>query len=254
VVSVEAKRKTQVLVVTPAYSEWPNLEILGPQIESELKDYSSSSKWVVISESNPPIEQMNSLKNFCSNSLVIPRDANKSSFASALQLGIDQINSQHDIVIFMDGDNSHNPKMISRLVHPLLENHELDVVIASRYVRGGSSDNPVVLRLMSRALNLAFRLVVGIQARDLSTNFKAFRSSLLMGASLTSKNFEAVEEILLVAQFKNGSKLRILEIPDHFRARLHGNSKRKLGQFIGSYLLSLWRLRQRVRAAADVKE
>jgi dolichol-phosphate mannosyltransferase len=106
---------------------------------------------------------------------------------------------------------------------------------------------------MSRALNLAFRLVVGIQARDLSTNFKAFRSELLLGASLTSKNFEAVEEILLIAQKRNGSKLRILEIPDHFRARLHGHSKRKLGQFIGSYLLSLWRMRQQVRATSDTK-
>ena len=95
---------------------------------------------------------------------------------------------------------------------------------------------------------------MGIRARDLSTNFKAFRSELLMGASLASKNFEAVEEILLVAQLKKGSKLQILEIPDHFRARLHGDSKRKLGQFIGSYLLSLWHLRQQVKAAADANE
>ncbi len=252
--SIESKKKTKVLVITPAHSEWPNLEIIGPQIESELREYSSSSKWVVISESDPPMEQKNRLNNFCSNALVISRDANKSSFASAMQLGIDQINSHHDIVIFMDGDNSHNPKMISRLVDPLLENNELDVVIASRYISGGSSDNPVVLRLMSRSLNLAFRLVVGIRARDLSTNFKAFRSELLIGAALNSKNFEAVEEILLIAQVKNGSKLRILEIPDHFRARLHGNSKRKLGQFIGSYLLSLWRLRQQVKATADANK
>ena len=79
-VSVESKKKTKVLVVKPAHSECPNLEIIGPQIESELRDYSSSSQWVVISESDPPMEQKNGLKNFCSNALVISRDANKSSF------------------------------------------------------------------------------------------------------------------------------------------------------------------------------
>ena len=47
-----------------------------------------------------------------------------------------------------------------------------DVVVASRYVPGGQTDNGVVLRVMSRSLNACFRLVLGIPCHDVSTNFK----------------------------------------------------------------------------------
>jgi dolichol-phosphate mannosyltransferase len=238
-----------VLVITPAYREWPNLVILKPEVEHALRDFAEGSRWLVISEPSPPAQQRELLEGSAGRVRIIPRQEGADSFADAMGIGISQIDHADDVVVVMDGDNSHDPAMISKLVLALMEDRSLDVVIASRYVDGGSTENPLALRVMSRVLNIVFRWTFRIEANDLSTNFKAYRASLLRGYRLTSTNFEAVEELLLAAQIRNGGELRILEIPDRFRARLHGESKRKLGQFIGSYLVSLITLRRRVRSS-----
>jgi dolichol-phosphate mannosyltransferase len=96
---------------------------------------------------------------------------------------------------------------------------------------------------MSRFLNLGYSLVLGLKIQDVSTNFKLYRSSALLVEELQCENFDIVEEILARAlRAKKG--LKVVEVPDHFFERKAGESKRKLGPFIASYLLTLYRLRR----------
>ena len=96
---------------------------------------------------------------------------------------------------------------------------------------------------MSRLLNLGYSLVLGLKIKDVSTNFKLYRSSALLVDELQCENFDIVEEILARAlRAKKG--LKVVEVPDHFFERKAGESKRKLGPFIASYLLTLYRLRR----------
>ena len=231
-------------VITPAYNEWDNLEVLAPEIVAQLSLFHPSSRWIVVSEANPDPDLASRLMTFSNQIRVFPRQASYETFADAIQLGLDEVQSDDDVVVFLDGDNSHDPRHISLLAGVLRDRSEVDVVISSRYVTGGESDNPRILRLMSMTLNVVYRLVLRLEARDISTNYKAYRSNLIRGVKLRSRNFEAVEELLLLAQFRKGSRLNMVEIPDHFRNRLHGESKRRLAQFIGTYLISLWRLRR----------
>jgi dolichol-phosphate mannosyltransferase len=244
---VVSREISNVCVITPAYNEWSNLRHLYDQMRQALDYLNAQSRWVIVCEEEPPVDSIEQIRGLDQWISVIPRSTDRTSFADALQIGLDALGRDDDVVVFMDGDNSHNPFQIPRMIEVLSQDDKVDVVVSSRYVEGGSSENSAVLKIMSRALNIVFRLVLRMNVRDLSTNFKAYRADLLRGAQLNSKNFEAVEEILLIAQFNKKTKLQILEIPDYFRARLHGQSKRKLGQFIGSYLIAVVRMRKRIR-------
>lgn len=238
--------RPNVLILTPAYNEWDNLLELCPRVTEQLSHLDAQSRWLIVSEhSITNRDACDYLQSFV-NIEVSPRSAGDESFASALQTGINKI-AKHDFVVIIDGDQSHQPEQIVKMISILVEQSHIDIVISSRYVDGGYSDNSLILKLMSKALNFVFRIFLGMDAKDISTNFKAFRSDLLRDVELVSKNFEAVEELLIHASIRLGRSPSIIEIPDHFTTRKHGESKRKLGQFIGSYLLSLFILKRKIR-------
>ena len=238
--------KPHVLIITPAYEEWNNLSDLLPRVLEQLSKFDDQSKWLIVSEnsiaSNKAYQDIQQIKNV----EICPRELGKESFADALQVGINRIGS-HEYVVFMDGDQSHQPEQIEKLIKILSNFADIDIAISSRYTDGGSSENSIVLKAMSKVLNYVFRKFLKLDAKDISTNFKAFRAPLLKDIERVSKNFEAVEELLIHATVKLGHAPRIREIPDTFTVRIHGSSKRKLGQFIGTYLLSLFILKRKIR-------
>ena len=61
--------------------------------------------------------------------------------------------SRGEFVVFMDADGSHNPKHIAKL-WPY--RNEYDVVVGSRYVDGGTTENPAILIFMSWVVNVTF--------------------------------------------------------------------------------------------------
>ncbi len=228
-------------IVIPAFDERENLAELIPTIHMvfaqapELKGV----QYTVI----PVVEIGSTDRDFIdalgANSVVrSPSD----DFGDAMRTGISTGCRVARNLIIMDADGSHAPATVQRLwnVHALRP--EVDIVIASRYVSGGTTANSFPLRLMSRALNLAYSITLSLDVRDISTNFKFYRGEILREMELSSANFDIVEEILAKAAF-SGRKLLIVEIPDHFGERKHGKSRRRLGPFIVTYLLTLIRLR-----------
>ena len=241
--------KPNVLIITPAYQEWDNLLELLPRMLEQLSSFSGESRWLIISE-NSIVNRVAAEKlQLNENIEICPREIGMESFASALQVGINKINF-HEYVVFMDGDQSHQPEQIGKLVDILCNFDDIEIAISSRYVDGGSSENSLLLKSMSKVLNIVFRKFLKIDAKDISTNFKAFRAPLLRDIELISKNFEAVEELLLHVTLRLCRTPKIREIPDTFTVRIHGESKRKLGQFIGTYLMSLIFLKHRIRKHA----
>jgi dolichol-phosphate mannosyltransferase len=146
----------------------------------------------------------------------------------------------------MDADGSHNPMTVRKLLKET-SGEKVDVVIASRYVDGGSTDNQYLLKLMSKTLNFVYGKVLGINAQDISTNFKLYSSKELKKVSLTCNEFDILEELLLKLKRQKFNDFSIIEVPDHFHNRVHGVSKRKLGPFIVGYVITLFRLRFKIQ-------
>jgi len=242
--------KPKVLVITPAFQEWDNLLELLPRVVKQLVQFDEQSKWLIVCENSITNRSAYDKILMHEGVKVCCREAGNESFAAALQVGINQINS-HEYIVFMDGDQSHHPEQIKKLVDVLCSNDDVDIAISSRYIDGGSSENSFVLKTMSKVLNFVFRKFLKLDAKDVSTNFKAFRAPLLGDIKLVSKNFEAVEELLIHCAVRLGHAPNIHEIPDMFTTRIYGESKRKLGQFIGTYLISLFFLKRKIRNQAN---
>ena len=153
------------------------------------------------------------------------------------------IEHSYDVLVTMDADFSHDPKYLPEI---LAGAAEYDVVIGSRYIRGGGIVNwPPARRVMSFLVNLYCRIVFRVGAHDYSGAYRAYRRAVLEkldAATFISKGYSFQEE-MLVRCAKTGA--RIAEVPIVFVDRAEGATKANLGEMIRSSLtllrLGLWR-------------
>src|SRR5213596_4033872 len=148
---------------------------------------------------------------------LIEQDGADLGLASAIMSGARA--AQGEILLVMDADLSHPPERINDLLAPLFAG-TADLVVGSRYVKGGSTPGwPVWRRIMSRAgAALAYPLT-GLH--DSMCGFFAIGRSRLLELAPHTSGFKIVFETMV----RGGDMLRVREIPIAFRDRAHGKSK-----------------------------
>jgi len=137
-------------------------------------------------------------------------------FAWALERG-------YGLVLEMDADFSHDPRHLPAL---LAASRSADVVLGSRYVPGGGTENWGLLRrLVSRGGSLYARTVLQVPVRDLTGGFKCFRREVLEALDLGSVECSgyAFQIELTYRALRRG--FRVVEIPIVFADRRVGRSK-----------------------------
>ncbi|MBQ4061380.1 MAG: GtrA family protein, partial [Christensenellaceae bacterium] len=159
-------------------------------------------------------------------------------FADAFKCGIEK--AEREKFLILDGDGSHDPCYIPA-IHENFVNYNCDSVIGSRYVKGGKTEDKLSSVIMSKLLNFAFRTCIGIKAKDLSTDFRMYDTEQLKNVELTCENYDVLEEVILKLKLNN-KNLNIGEIPIEFKKRVFGESKRRLWDFIKSYIATLFML------------
>lgn len=221
-------------IVLPAYLEEENLRILLPRLQKVLNSMSLPYEILVVDTVQP----LDNTKDACqvNGARYIAREGGN-RFGDAVRTGIAQAHGQ--FILFMDADGSHTPEFIPEMWKNA---NAYDVVIASRYVDGGYTENSAGLVWMSRILNLTYSLVLGLKCKDVSNSFKIYRASHLKELHLKCHNFDIVEEILYKISRRHQS-LKIIEIPFAFKKRMFGNTKRNLVLFILTYIFTIIRLR-----------
>ncbi len=124
---------------------------------------------------------------------------------------------------FMDGDLSHDPRDLPRLMAAL---EEADLAIGSRYVAGGSVVGwPAFRRWLSRLANLYVRTATGVNAMDTTAGFRVFRRPLIEAIGIETMRAEGYSfEIDLTLRSWRGGH-RVVEVPITFRERTEGVSK-----------------------------
>lgn len=221
-------------VIIPAYLEEENLRIILPRLKSVLDTFSIKYEINVIDT----MAAKDNSREVCLANKVNYRPREKSDFyGDAVRTGIKYAQGQK--IIFMDADGSHTPEFIPQL---LAYGKEYDVVIASRYIAGGMTDNSFALILMSKIVNIVYSKVLDLQCKDVSNSFKLYRSAMLKDLQLYSNNFDIVEEVLFKLK-KQKKNLTIKEIPYTFKERMFGHTKRNLLVFAFSYIYSLIKLK-----------
>jgi len=124
----------------------------------------------------------------------------RSLFAEALRLGA-------DVVVTLDGDGQHDPVEIPKLVGRL-GGGDVDLVIGSRFVEGGSSTAP-------GWRNAGIRIITGLASNglnvtDAQSGFRAYSRGALESLALSEDGMSVSTEILLKAGEKG---LRVAEVP-----------------------------------------
>jgi dolichol-phosphate mannosyltransferase len=141
-----------------------------------------------------------------------------------------------DLVLEMDADFSHDPADVTRLISWA---SGADVVLGSRYVKGGSIANWGRLRcFVSAGGSLYARWVLGVRVHDLTGGFKCFRREVLETLDLdaiTSRGYAFQIETTYRA-LRAG--FRVIEVPIAFADREHGGSKMSRG----IVLEAIWRV------------
>lgn len=222
-------------IVVPSYNEYENLQILLPQIEAELANFDIIYEVLIIDK----IEVCLETQILCSNFKYVKyiNRVPTNSYGDAIRTGINKCLG--DFLIFMDADGSHTPSFIRDLFSG---KNNFDIIIASRYVDGGKTDNGIFLIFMSFVVNKLYSLVLNLKVKDVSNSFKLYKSNHLKELYLECVNFDIVEEILYKCKINNPN-LKILELPYTFKKRLYGKTKRNLILFIFTFIITLFKLR-----------
>jgi dolichol-phosphate mannosyltransferase len=228
------KNEIDLTVILPSYLEEENLRILLPRINSVLKTITSNFEVLVVDTEKP----MDHTRTACAenNATYINRSGGN-TYGAAIRTGIDHANGRK--IVFMDADGSHAPEFIENL-YALKD--QADIVIASRYIEGGVTENTPVLVFMSLVLNLTYSLVLNLKVKDVSNSFKLYEGTQLKELILECDNFDIVEEIIYKLSLLY-PQIKIKEIPFSFKKRMFGDTKRNLLVFIFNYIVTIVRLR-----------
>lgn len=226
---------TGVSIVLPSYKEAENLKVLLPEINEILKPSEINYEILIVDT----IEPMDDTKSVCDTygAVYVTRQGGN-MYGDAIRTGIQK--AAYDYILVMDADSSHNPKDIPRLYGEITHSGA-DIVIGSRYMKGGDTDNPWILKLMSHMVNIAYRVIFHLRVKDVSNSFRIYNAVRLKSITIECDNFDLVEEILIRMQIKYAD-LKIKEIPIFFRERMYGESKRELFKFALSYFVTIHRL------------
>jgi len=109
-----------------------------------------------------------------------------------------------DVIVMLDGDNTHPPRLIPIMLERLAQGY--DLVVASRYRPGSQVHGvPAYRRALSDVGRIVFQIMFPIRGvRDYSCCFRAYRIPPLQRARLvygeelcTARGFEAVMDLLL---------------------------------------------------------
>lgn len=146
------------------------------------------------------------------------------------------------IVVQMDADWSHDPAALPALLAPI-EGGRAELVIGSRYIRGGRvTDWGLVRRFVSRGGSQFARLVLRLGPNDLTGGFKAWHAPTLHAVPFAG--VRAGGYVFQIEMTYRASRLgaRVSEVPITFRDRRVGRSKMSR-RIIAEALLVVLRLR-----------
>lgn len=208
-------------VIIPVYNEGRSIYSLLEQFDSFAKLFKLKFNLVVVNDNSSDDSQLyidKAIKDFRLDINCIKHKANLGLHGS-LTTGFNSLKSinDEDIIITLDGDNTHNPHLIREFIYKI--NEGADIVIASRYCE---QSRVYGLSKLRHLLSIGAKFLYSIRWRipgvkDYTCNFRGYKGWLISKANevygdkfITEKGFTATTEILKKI---NKFKPIIVEVP-----------------------------------------
>ncbi len=213
----------QTVVVLPTYNEAANLEAMAEALWA-----TSVSPMVLVVDDGSPDgtgQIAERLAQAHPGRLALIQRGGKLGLGSAYITGFRRaLDLGADVIVQMDADFSHSPDYLADMIAHL---NDYDVVVGSRYVPGGKLDERWEQGRvwLSASANVYARTLLGLNVRDVTAGFKAWRRQTLIGLDLSrirSNGYVFQVEMAYVTQRLG---YRVLEFPIYFEDRRIGQSK-----------------------------
>jgi putative glycosyl transferase protein len=215
-----------------AYKEEENLRLLIPKVIEVMEKMNEKYEIFIIDSQYP----LDNTKGVCDEYGVSYYNQTEPHYAGAYKEAIKL--AKNDKFLLIDADGSCDPKYIKDMYNKYNEGY--DVVIGSRYTKGGGTTVPKYLTFMSKIVNIVFRTIIGVKVKDISISFRLYNTEKLKQIKITSTNYEIQEEIILRLKMINPN-IKIAEVPIIFVERWNGETKRQLLKFIICYITSIFK-------------
>lgn len=226
-------------VLLPVLDERDNLAVLLPRLERVLAELGCHTEILVVDGGSR--DDTCEIAAALGARVLVQRET---GYGAALREGFAVASSEY--ILTLDADLSHDPDFIIKLWRA---RQQADILIASRYVRGGVAFMPWERRVLSRVLNRFFSIGLGLPVHDLSSGFRLYRRAVLAELSLRGRHFDIAEEILVKGY---AAGWRVCELPFTYFPRARGSSHARIVRF-GIDLLRafahLWTLRNSIESA-----
>ena len=210
------------IVIVPTYNEAENIRLLV----SDILSLPTRVDVVIVDDNSPDgtgeIADALAARHPCVHA--IHREG-KLGLGSAYIAGFKYaLANGYDRAMTMDADFSHHPRYIPAIVDK--SRSEADLVIGSRYVRGGSTRGCTLPRkVLSWGANAFAKTVLGLRAMDCTAGFRCYRREVLESIELDaifSNGYSFLIEMLYRCQRQGW---RVCEVPILFENRARGASK-----------------------------
>ena len=232
--------KTKSLIIIPTYNEKEYVESMIDTIVSLAKEFD-----VLFVDDNSPDGTADLIEKAIKKNperIFIEKRTGKLGLGTAYIHGFKwSMDRNYDFVFEMDCDFSHDPEDLLRLRKELEKG--CDLVIGSRYCRGGKVKNwPLKRILMSYFASVYVRLILLISIKDTTAGFKGYRLEVFKKINLDAITFKcyAFQICMKYAVLRHGYKAK--EIPITFVDRVHGDSKMSTGIFKEAFF-GVWKMR-----------
>jgi dolichol-phosphate mannosyltransferase len=228
---------TRVAVCLPTFNEAENVGLMVDAVLAAFEANGIDGRVLVIDDASPDgTAEIVDQRALDEPRVAVLRRAAKEGLGLAYRDGFRRVlDAGAEVIVQMDCDFSHDPAAIPSLLAAL---DEADVVLGSRYVRGGGVVGwPLLRQAISKGGCMYARLVLGVSVHDLTGGFKVFRSGLLeylLGRSVDARGYgfqiQMTYEAILAGY-------RVREVPIVFRDRVRGASKMHFGVVTEAVLL-----------------
>lgn len=240
-----------VVVVVPTYNERENVEPLLRAVRAALP----AARVLIVDDDSPDGTADLAEKVGAELGRVeVLRRSSKDGLGSAYRAGFAAVlgsepdadadtDATPDVIVSMDVDLSHDPAVLPQLLRVL--DAGADAVIGSRYVPGGATvDWPLHRRLLSRWGNRYTSLVLGLQLRDCTSGYRAYRAEALRSIEPSTTTAEGYAFLTELVRRLVERGHRVIETPIVFADRRYGQSKMSGRIIVESMLLvTRWAVR-----------
>lgn len=209
------------VIIIPTYNEKENLQ----NIVTDILALDSGVSLLIVDDNSPDGTGRIADRLAAEHSEVHVRHREgKQGLGSAYRFGFKEALALGATCVFeMDADFSHDPRYIPQFLSAIADH---DVVIGSRYVDGGGTENWSFIReIISRGGNLYTRIFTGMKVRDATSGFRCHRSEVLRAIDLSRMTASGFSFQIEMAYVCTRLGFDVFELPIVFTDRQVGQSK-----------------------------